>query len=342
MLAFAAPKTAKKLDPSDTRQKVWDIRFDQFLKEPAGWTYVRHETEAVAFSPDDTRLAVTVTHHQQVAERNFLRNSHLFIMDVNSPEANVRQFDLSQTCGVGLTWNERGDAILVCGKILRLVDGATCTVSPAPPGLSRHYSPYQAFWLDSDHVIRRNGDTLDLACNQVDRRPVPACTIGAVAQRLSESKLLWPCQPERRLAAGADAYCFSTYYPSAGKTDLQCRAIQGDSEIPVPKQLREYRVTQATHSSGRFIADKWEPPHKPWWEVLFFWWAPDAGSHSLPQKRVVFDLHTGKLISSWKPQIQTSNSAHLEDWPHHCAISGHGELVAESGDGVLEVYRLAP
>src|SRR6185295_14203458 len=38
MLAFAAPKTAKKLDPSATRQKLWAIRFDQVLKESPGWT----------------------------------------------------------------------------------------------------------------------------------------------------------------------------------------------------------------------------------------------------------------------------------------------------------------
>jgi hypothetical protein len=289
------------------------------------------------------RLAITVTHHQQLPER--IVNSHLFILDVNSPEANVRQLDLSQTCGVDLTWNERGDAILVCGRILQLVGGSTCTVSPAPreyPGLSRHYSTYQALWLDSDHVIRRNGEIVDLSCSEVATQAAPTCQIGEVAQPLNGTKTLWPCEPQRRLAVGAEAYCFSTYYPSAQKTELHCRGIQGDSEIPVPKQVREYRVTQAAHSSGRFIADKWEQPHKPWWEVLFFWWVPDAGSTPLPRQRVVFDLSAGKLISSWKPRIQVSNSPHVEDWPHHCTISGNGELVAESGDGGLEVYRLAP
>ena len=139
---------------------------------------------------------------------------------------------------------------------------------------------------------------------------------------------------------GTEAYCFNYSYLGAWKTELQCRAIQDDSEIPVPKQVREYKVTQAAHSSARFIAEKWEQPHKPWWEVLLFWYAPD--SPPLPRLRVVFDLRTGKLIASWKPRIQISNSPHVEDWPYYCASSGNGELVAESGDGVLEVYRLAP
>jgi hypothetical protein len=70
MLALAGPKATAKPVP-DTRQKVWAIRFDQFLKEPPDWTAVeRHETQALAFSPDGKRLAVTLAHHQRVSERN--------------------------------------------------------------------------------------------------------------------------------------------------------------------------------------------------------------------------------------------------------------------------------
>jgi competence protein ComGF len=73
MLAFSEPKETKTQSPSDTRQQVWAIRFAQLVKEPRGWTAVeRHETQALAFSPDDKWLAVTLTHDQQVSERNFL------------------------------------------------------------------------------------------------------------------------------------------------------------------------------------------------------------------------------------------------------------------------------
>jgi len=375
-LALAGPRATTKPGPSDTRKQVWAIRFDQLLKEPPGWTAVeRHETQALAFSPDNKRLAVTLTHHQRVSERNVLFNTHLLIIEVNAPETNIHQFDLSQTCGVDLTWNERGDAILVCGTLLRLADRTTCTVNAPPPrfpSLSREYGPHGAYWLDSGHVIRRNGEILDLDCKKVGVWQVaPTWQIGAVAASegwilqwheegprqdkscqysiideasyrvLSEWKMPWPCGAS--MAVGAEAYCFSLHKQNVlNKGELHCRAINGGTEIPVPKQVREYKVIQAANSSTRIIVEKWEQPHEPWWEVLLTWWEPDPGSPALPRQRTAFDLRSGSLISSWKPRIQNSTSPHVEDWPYHCALSANGELVAESGDGGLETYRLAP
>jgi len=380
VLAFSGPKDAKRQSLSDARQQIWAIRFAQFVKEPPEWTAVeRHATQALAFSPDDKRLAVTLTHHQRVSERNALFNTHLLVIEVNSPDTSVRQFDLTQTCGVDLTWNERGDAILVCGVILRIADGTTCTVnSPRPgyPTLSREYGPHRAFWLDSDHVVRRDGEIVDMACNQVGTwRVQPTWQIRAVA--VSKGwVLLWHsegprektvCQysivdltshlalsgwPTRKvpfpcgaggIAVGAEAFCFSLHSQNVfdnGK--LHCRAINGGMEIPVPKQVRDYGLRLAADSSSRIVVEKWELDHDPWWALLWTWWAPDPGTPALPRRRVAFDLRSGSLISSWKPWIQSYTSAHVEDWPSPCALSAGGEFLSESGDGGLELYRLAP
>jgi hypothetical protein len=255
------------------------------VKEPRGWTAVeRHETQALAFSPDDKWLAVTLTHDQQVSERNFLFSTHLLVVEVNSPETSVQQFDLTQTCGVDLTWNARGDAILVCGVILRLADGTSCTVNAPPPGypsLSRQNSPHRAYWLDSDHVVRWNGEILDLACKQVGTRQVePTWQIGAVAaskgwvllwhtegsaQKVAcqysivdlashqalrgwpTPKVPWPCGAGAMLAVGAEAFCFSLHDQNVFDTEnLHCRAINGGKEIPIPKQFRDYGLRLAT------------------------------------------------------------------------------------------------
>ena len=54
---------AKEQNPSDTRQAIWNIRIDRLLKEPPGWAPVdQHETQALAFSPDRQRLALTLAH----------------------------------------------------------------------------------------------------------------------------------------------------------------------------------------------------------------------------------------------------------------------------------------
>jgi hypothetical protein len=360
LLVLPASATAEAQTSSAGRQQIWTTRVPA-LKEPPGWTeFERHEARALAFSPDDKRLALTLAHLQRVS-------THLLVIEVNAPEANVQQFDLNQTCGVDLTWNERGDAILLCGVILQLVDGATCTVSTAGyPGLPHEFNP--SWWLDSDHVIRWDGAIFDLACRQAGTwRLEPAWRISAVApskgwvllshsegsiqrffcqysivDRASQQPLSgWPtskpqCGANMMLAAGAETLCFDL----DGK--LHCLTGDGAKEIPIPKPVRSYVLNQAASSSARVVAEKWEADHFSWWQMLLFWWVPYPGFPTLPRQATAVDLRSGTVISSWKSRIQDSRSPYIQDWPYHLALSARGELVAESGDGVLELYRLAP
>jgi hypothetical protein len=330
----------------------------------------RHETRSVAFSPDERLIAVTLAHEQSDSE-NYLVNTHLLLLSADNPQANVRQFDLTRNCGVDLTWNERGDAILVCGAIVRLSDGTSCVVNSPPPlfsSLWREFGPGRAFWLDSEHVVRSNGETLDARCKQVGAWKVePNWPIAGVAaskgwvhlwhwqgprektvyqysivdvnshQRLNG----WPTPKMESvgglgdIAAGAGAFCFSLY----GK--LHCRLVVGGMDIPLPKRLRDYSFNTGANSSSRIVVEK-ESRHDPWWESLLWWWVPVPGYPVLPRRRVIVDLRSGSAIASWKARIQDSRSPHVEDWPYHCALSPTGEFLAESGDGVLELYRLAP
>jgi len=342
------------------------------VKEPAGWNEVeRHETRALAFSPDDKRLAVTLTHDQRASDGKLLFNTHLLVINLDSPKTNVREFDLNQRCGVDLTWNERGDAILVCGAILRLPDGTTCAVTAPPPGypsLSREFSSHSAWWLDSDHVVRRDGEIVDLDCREAGSWHVePTWRISAVApskgwvllshfegprqqivcqysiaDRASQHPLSgWPtrksqCGTNMTLAVGAEALCFNL----VGK--LHCLTADGAREVPIPKPVRSYVFNQAASSSARVVAEKWEADHFSWWEMLLFWWVPFPGFPALPRHGVAFDLRSGTVVSSWKSRIQDSRSPYIQDWPYHFALSARGEFLAESGDGVLELYHLAP
>jgi hypothetical protein len=341
----------------DTRHLVWAIQIAKVLKEPLGRAgNERYETEGLSFSPDGKQLAVVV-------------NRTLLIVDSQSPETNVRQFDLAGTCGIDLTWNERGDALLVCGTLLRLADGASCDATGLPP-FAREFSSINAFWLDSAHVVRSNtGEILDLACKLVGMwQLAPTWQISAVAaskgwillwhtegprekviyqyslaDRASHQSLSgWPMRKVpspsggAMLAVGAEALCFSLHEQNDFENGkLRCREIHGGTEIPILKQLQAYKLTEAASSSARVVAEKWEQYHLPWWEF----WVPIPGYPALPVRRVVFDLRSGNLIASWKPRIQDSRRP---NHPYHCALSASGEYLAESGDGSVELYRLAP
>jgi|SRR5579863_374767 len=365
-LMFLVPESVGADTASADRQQVWVTQIAKLLKEPPGWTEVeRHETEAVAFSPDDKLLAVTLGHVERVSATDVRFDSHLLVVDVASPEANVRQFDLTQTCGVDLSWNERGDMILVCDVILRPADGATCVVNSPALGYSN-----RAYWLDSDHVVRSDGGIFDLGCKRVDTWQLEqgwqvnavaaskgwilqwntegplasAVCLYSIVDRTSHQVLIWPtqkspCGANMKLALGAGALCLNVYNENTNGS-LHCRAVEGGKEIPVPSQVRGYQLEQAATSSARVVAEKWEEDRGPWWALLLMWWVPVPGYPVLPVKAATFDLRSKRRIASWKPRTQSPRNSYIVK-PYHCALSSGGELLAESGDGVLELYSLA-
>jgi hypothetical protein len=338
VIAFAGPKDNGKRDPADRRAPVWTIPFGI-------------ETRSLAFSPDDKYLAVAF-------------NDHLLVVDVQAPETNIRHLDLPGACGMDLAWNESGDALLTCGRIVRLADGMTCGAS---------YGISNTFWLDSQHVVRSTGEILDLSCRPVGQwclqagwsiagvaaskgwvlleRYVPEYTEGkapaltceySIADRNSHRTLTgWPTRNSpfghTTLAVGAEALCFDD-------GGLHCRAINGGRGIHVSGQVRGFNLKQPALSSPRIMAEKWAYDRGPSWAfplTPLTMWVPEDPPLVLRQRAIV-DLRSGKLIASWKPGIQHSTNPSGQDWPYRCALSASGQLFAESGDGTLELYRLAP
>jgi hypothetical protein len=350
---------------TDHLDHVWTTQLSPLIKEPSGWMEGRHDTVAVAFSTDGNRVAVTVTHDERAAF-----NTHLLIIDVQSPETNVREFDLVGTCGAYLSWNEKGDAILVCGRLVRLEDGKNCDVVDwSIPPLSRQGARIGAFWLDSLHVVRGSGQIFDLACKESGNWPVGAgwriiataepqgwvvlakvpnpvrhpgdpplkivCQY-SIADRDSHRALSgWPskkaqCGMAIVLAAGAETLCFSLGDGTITNAKLHCLAVEGGKEILVPKRIRGYELVQAGVASARIVGDRWI-------HERFVWESPP-----ILQRRTIFDLRSGDQISSWKPRVQNTTNPLTTIPPYHCALSPSGEFVAESGDDSLELYRITP
>jgi hypothetical protein len=150
-----------------------------------------------------------------------------------------------------------------------------------------------------------------------------------------------PCSASTTLVAGAGAVCTHLKLDmTAGR--LRCWALNGGKEIALPKQVRGYVWNSAARSSARVIAEKWGYDRAPWWDSVLFWWVPVPGWPDLPQGRMAFDLHSGKLISSWKTRLQDSRNRSELPHPYMCALSNGGEFVSESGNGWVELYRITP
>ena len=339
-------------------KQVWATQTDRLLKEPAGWPQpVHHETAGLAFSNDGKKLAVTVTHNASGA--------HLLVIDVQFPEERVQQFDLPERCGADVSWNESGDAILVCGALVQLKDRKSCVVSPSPqPSVTRFYSTDKAFWLDSRHVVRGTGEILDMECevvgmwpldqgwriglgwgtpansenwfilSQVQGQPPKFACMYSIVSRVSKAELsglTFPkslCSVNRLVDVGREELCFAA--SDGNRWRLRCVATNGGREIAIPKQLRDYEPIEGATLSSRLVSQKWGTPR-------FAWESPPV-----VMRRVIFDIDSGKEIAAWKPRLQISNSPVNADRPYRCAISPGGEYLTESGDGNLEYYRLAP
>jgi hypothetical protein len=118
---------------------------------------------------------------------------------------------------------------------------------------------------------------------------------------------------------------------------LVCREMNGGKEIALPKEMRSSRPKQASASSSRFVTFVWETWRDPGWA----WLVPPPlligyEGTPVPGYDAVFDLRTGTMIYSRQTRAHASKSS------YNLALSATGEFLAESGDGVVELNRLAP
>jgi WD40 repeat protein len=341
-------------------QKAWEMRLSEKLTEPAGWnTLKRHPIIELAFSPDGSMIAATVDDHYQAR----IWRTHLLIVDARNPHAPIRRFDL-ETCGHDVVWSPDGGALLVCGRILRLIDGSSCDLGPARdrayPGVLGSHS----FWLSADRVILFDRTTADVSCRpvgkwtiagdwhvadttpekgwillseSVTRTGVSGRTFSfpdyAMADRDSHrltSGLLvqeaaW--SPSTMIVPGAGAVC-SSLVPE-GRSVLHCWNLPGGEVISLAPDLTGYRVTQTSRASPRVIAERWG---SHWWDLL--------GEVGYMASRVVLELPSGRQVADLKPRPQHGYFPTNHDWYYRCALSPSGDLLAEGGDGSLRLYRL--
>jgi hypothetical protein len=341
-------------------EQVWELRLSDILTEPATWSPAKgHSIVDLAFSPDGKKLAATIYAGEM--------RTHLMILDVQSPKAGFRQFDL-ETCGRFLTWAPDGGALLVCGRVLRLDDGSSCEL------LKGDYSTIERkivnfvnsnYWLTADRVIRADRTVTDLGCQPIEtwrmtgnwyvagtvptrgwmllgqstERTVNGKTLRfpeyAIADRDSHTftagPLLRAAYQDRNtlMAEGARAFC-SQLTPGGGyKPMLRCWKLPGGELFPLASELKNYGITQAAYSSPRVIAEEWG-----YHAFDFEKEVPDI------LRVIVVDLFPARRVASLKPRTQREYFSLQGDRYYRYALSPKGELLAEGGDGVLSLFRL--
>lgn len=322
-------------------RQVWEFRL------PGGQVVLD-----LGFSPDGSQLAVTT-------------DAQLLILDVQNPTNAPRQFDLN-TCGNHLAWSPDGNALLVCGHVVRLDTGSSCDLARNSLERTMGNLSNNFFWLSTNQLIRGDRTTTDLACQPLEpwqaeskwhvagteptrgwivlRQWVQRTASNgstqpynsyAIANRDSHALtsglfLIDTFGDNTVVAPGASAVCSTVYHPGQSKPTLGCWNMPNGSSIPVAAELKDYVITRASERSAVVVAER---PKYDFWGS-FFGEIPDYFN------LIVFDIGSGHRLASLKARRQHVASSNLRNWFFYSALSANGDLLAEGGDGHVRLLQL--
>ncbi len=293
-------------------------------------------------------------------------DAELLILDVQNPKHAPRQFDL-KTCGNHLAWSPDGNALLVCGHVLRLDTGTSCDLARTSRERTIGDVSNNFFWLSTNQLIRGDRTTTDLACRplepwQAERKWYVAGTeptkgwvvpeaMGlqrtasngstlpyasyAIGNRDSHALtsglfLIDTFGDNTVIAPGASAVCSTVHHPGQKKPTLGCWNMPNGTAIPLATELNDYMITRASAASAVVVAER---PKYDFWDS-FFGEIPDYFN------LIVFDIHSGHRLASLKAPRQHVASSNLRNWFFYYALSPKGDMLAEGGDGHVRLLQL--
>ena len=358
--------------------KVWELRLDPIIKEPAPLGSASpHTVNTIRFSPDEQRLAVVVGMHP--IEGSF--TSHLLIVDTNEPGTENRQFELARGVFPGevdypaLLWSPDGGSITVSGVVIPLGGGKECSFDS--------WDAWLGGYLDSHTLVGR------LTPAHVDREHPNSRLVlfGSNCQRediwsVDGAWLIQDVSPDRGLALVLQTYLghVGLFDPPKGETLLvdvrrkqvvrrwsatdlmphQVRFAEGGRTLcAAAGGVRRYAVPAqcVDVDTGKVIADAasvkraWSiVPASESSRVVIGQYRPepdDKPTTSVLDCRIVWDFRTNQQIASWRPEVQKwrypiGSFRHWRSNPSVFAMSPTGKYTAEGGNGVLRLYEIEP
>jgi WD40 repeat protein len=325
-------------------EKVWEVRIGR-----------GGQITTLAFSPDGKQLAVAAGARSRT--RGGQAPTQVLLLNPENPGDQSKRFDVAP-CASPLTWAPSGGALLVCDTIVKIADGSSC--DSHPPDLrdvNGGLSP--AVWIDPRHLLQLSA-LFDTDCARSGSwAPVSKGTPGKwgiadtapdrgwaliwrrVGVRPNESDAYSVEDIRSRELIGKPVSLTAQFLPKAifvpgerawcGWTERRprCWSVESGKEIHLSSALGGLEFKSAAALSPRAIVEHWGISHG---------FLSDLFPATL-KRRAVYDFSSQAIVASWEIVPHTLD---LTQEPDSCAISPDGQFVAESGDGVVRLYRLTP
>lgn len=113
---------------------------------------------------------------------------------------------------------------------------------------------------------------------------------------------------------------------------IECMEAETGKRLAITVGWRDPYV-EAAHSGKRIIVSE----HNRKLD-----WIDGVWREGPLTRREIWDFATGRVLASWRPEMQRIQIGASAVNPYSCAISPDGEFVVEGGSGSVTLYKVAP
>lgn len=353
--------TAFLLWGAESRRKLWDLDLSIFAHHQTDMT---SQVWGIRLSPDETKVAVGFGPSGNLDPRP----RHVVVVAIERPQTALHEFELNITgafwrSGNSIVWSPSGTIL-----VARTQTPTMFRLGTEVPCVFPRESEFGGF-LNEDRMvihIRGSGPTNEIRILKSDCSLADSWKIDGIVRVLDtspEQDLLaiatFPNPPEhlalelvvsrthdvkqRRMWDAGTIAGSGTFFSDEGR--LVC-GVNPRKGKPLPgaacwdtktgaKTVENDKVgidgVESTGGDLLAITD-YKYISLPWW--MTFWTFRDTGgNYSVPQRRLIWNVRTGKDVASWGTTTKTN---------FVLSLSPTGKYVAEGGSGSVSVYAVQP
>jgi hypothetical protein len=373
--------TAVLLWGAEGRRKLWDLDLSIFVNHQ---TDMASQVWGIRLSPDDMKVAIGFGPSWNLDPRP----RHLVVVAVKQPQTALREFELNISgvlwrSGSSIVWSPSGRILVARTQtpvMFRLGQEAPC-VFPKD-------SEFGGFLSEDRIVIHVKSSILDEPTNEI-RILKSDCSLSdnwkmngtaRVLDTSPEQDLLaiatFPQPPEhlalelvaarthdvkqRRIWDTGPIVGGGSLFSDQGKLVCGVNPREGktlpgvacwDTQTGAKTVQAEKLGTDGVESAGGdllSITDYRYISH-PWW-ITVWTFRDSGGNFSVPQRRLIWNVRTGKEVASWgmgglqqtELFTRSTKSASTIKTNFVLSLSPTGKYVAEGGSGSVSVYAVEP
>jgi hypothetical protein len=366
--------TAALLSGAAGRRKLWDLDLSKFVNDQ---TDPEAQVWGIRFSPDETKVAIGFG----LRWKSNARPRHVAVVAVDKPQTVLREFDLKiivspWPSGQVLLWSPSGAFLVARTRpltMLRFDQGASCNFPEeatfggflSEDRMVLYHRPHEKLEIqilkpDCSQVdswtINGSGWVLDtspekdLLAIQLPFELPAQSAIEVMDSRTHEVRQRWT---RDSLSTNYGGFLFSSHgglvcsassrdgkdLPDAACWDTQTGAkIAENDKVAVDRSgVESTGGDLVAITDYRFVSHQGK-----------FWVYLDMNdSYSVPKRRLIWNVRTGKEVASWGGDFQQKelwvrdlNQASAVRTNFVLSLSPSGKYVAEGGSGSVSAYAL--